>query len=683
MARVKCPRCSYINADGVEVCGQCRAPLPKIKIEVQSPMGRATVQTQPRDIQLKRGQVLANRYTIIQLIGQGGMGSIYKVHDNILGEDVALKTLLPQFVQDKVVVERFFNEAKIARRLAHPNIVRVHDIGSADKLVYISMEYVQGRSLRELLETAGAGKRVPLKQTLHIFDQLCRALEYAHQFTIHRDIKPENVMLNAHDDVKLMDFGISKLMANTRLTGASMVMGTPFYMSPEQVRNSRDVDARADVYSMGIMLYEILTGNLPTGIPKPASQVMQDLPPALDEVVARAIQTNPNDRYQSAAEMREALQPLQEIVESGAELSSKPKGKIGTGGGLSTRMQAALICGGILAVTGFGIYGFEMRRREVVEAWAQQGSVAYDAAMMESAQKHRLTKDHLRRVKELLQLKPPQTDSMKVLVAQADMWVADAEQHAQTGNYLHAITFMSQALQNYLAPLMDSQGMVFIPRGSVLIEGAPVEVDPFFMDATEVTVRDFAAFVERAPEGWPLPENATAIMEADQDFPMCNVAYFDAQAYAAWRGKQLPTAAQWARAAYGAEGDTAAFPWGDQYEPGRCNDANNGGQLVKVKSFPQDDLSGYGCFDMAGNVSEWTRSIVGGAADAAAPWFGDELVVCGGNYSVAGMPMNENLSQLYQSRYAGNAGTGFRCVLEIPVDTGEVELLLRSLGSPQ
>ncbi|HEX71935.1 MAG TPA: hypothetical protein ENN65_01260, partial [Candidatus Hydrogenedentes bacterium] len=130
MAKVKCPRCFYVNPDGQETCVRCKTALPKIKIEAAQPASSPPPANQD-EVQLRRGQVLANRYTVLNLIGRGGMGCIYKVHDNVLGEDVALKTLLPQFVQDKLVLERFFNEARIARRLAHPNIVRVHDIGSA------------------------------------------------------------------------------------------------------------------------------------------------------------------------------------------------------------------------------------------------------------------------------------------------------------------------------------------------------------------------------------------------------------------------------------------------------------------------------------------------------------------------------------------------------------------------
>ena len=157
-------------------------------------------------------------------------------------ETVALKTLLPHFMRDKVIVERFFNEARIARQLSHPNIVRVHDIGTAGDVIYISMEYVAGQSLRGKLEAMPAGKRLPVKTALRVIDELCAALEYAHHYTVHRDIKPENIMLTEDGAVKLMDFGISKLMASGTVTATSMIMGTPYYMSPEQLRDSSRVE---------------------------------------------------------------------------------------------------------------------------------------------------------------------------------------------------------------------------------------------------------------------------------------------------------------------------------------------------------------------------------------------------------------------------------------------------------
>ncbi len=271
-------------------------------------------------LEFSRGQVVNDRYTVIDLVGKGGVGCIYKVHDNVLDEDVALKTLLPNYARDKVIVDRFLNEARIARKLTHSNIVRVHDIGSTGTSAYISMEYLQGETLRHLLDRMKPGEHIPLMQVLRITDELCRALEYAHQFTVHRDIKPDNVMLEKSGRVKLMDFGISKLMDNVQLTGAAMIMGTPYYMSPEQLRDSHDVDARADIFSVGVVLYEMLTGNRPTGIPKPASEMHKEVPPVLDEIVGKCVEADREKRYQSIRELRNALRPVAQALMEGRDL---------------------------------------------------------------------------------------------------------------------------------------------------------------------------------------------------------------------------------------------------------------------------------------------------------------------------------------------------------------------------
>lgn len=306
MDTTRCSQCGHTITAGQIACSKCGASVAGGDAQAA---GRSPSPSEPNltpSFTLQPNQVLANRYQVIRLIGRGGMGAIYLAHDRVLNEPVALKTLLPQFAREKTIVERFYNEARIARQLSHPNIVRVHDIGMASQIMYLSMEYVEGKSLRALLEQSGRG--LPAAYAMEVLRQLCAGLGYAHRYTVHRDIKPENVMIAKNGAVKLMDFGISKLRGNPGLTVASMVMGTPQYMPPEQFRDSAAVDARADIYSLGVLLYEMLTGALPSGMAKPASQLAPGAPPAIDAIIAKCLEFEPGARYQSAQELAAALE---------------------------------------------------------------------------------------------------------------------------------------------------------------------------------------------------------------------------------------------------------------------------------------------------------------------------------------------------------------------------------------
>lgn len=662
MARVKCPHCFHVNPDQQENCQQCGAGLPRIRIEARSAINEAQ-QPGKSQLQFRRGQVVAGRYTVLNLIGQGGMGCIYKVHDNTLGEDVALKTLLPQFLQDKLVLERFYNEAKIARRLAHPNIVRVHDIGEDGKILYISMEYLQGMSLREILDNLGPGQRLPIAQTLKVFDELCAALEYAHQFTVHRDIKPENVMIGQDGAVRLMDFGISKLMANTRLTNASIVMGTPFYMSPEQIRNSRDVDARADIYSVGVMLYEILTGSVPTGVPKPASQVTKDVPPALDKIVAKCVDPDPRERYQSASELRQAFQPVRQYLKSNISGSKTSVIQRAAGNYSLRKIAGAMI---VAAAVILGMFGLsradEHRKRLLAEAASTPASQPSDGVAAPSMEEYSQLVEQLQRQTS----GTSKTGLNRALEQGGELWTA-----AQAAtDPAEALRLAGRAVQCYLAPLMIRDGMVFVPPGPVDIEGVPVEVGGFLIDSHEVTVDQYKRFVAREPL-WSLPPEFKGRESELGNNPISNVTCVDALAYAASIQSDLPTEAQWARAAYG-DSPGSSYPWEGQPESGDCNvrfDAAAPFWTAPVGQFPSD-LSGFGCYDMVGNVTEWTRSTV---PPDAALGFQTMMIIRGGNANEPARPWNTRGTFAYEQKALT---LGFRCVINIPTEPAQARAIM-------
>ncbi len=264
---------------------------------------------------------------ILELLGQGGMGAVYKARQPALDRIVALKLLPARAAGDSGFAERFTREARALAKLNHPNIVAVYDFGevrlprptqssnqpSAPSSHFFLMEYVDGLNLRQLEQ---AGKLTP-RQALKIIPQICEALQYAHdEGVVHRDIKPENVLLDKKGRVKIADFGLAKIIGlepqNMRLTGARDVMGTPHYMAPEQVEHPQEVDHRADIYSLGVVFYEMLTGELPLGKFAPPSSrthgVQIDV--RLDEVVLRALEKQPERRYQQASQVKTDVETI-------------------------------------------------------------------------------------------------------------------------------------------------------------------------------------------------------------------------------------------------------------------------------------------------------------------------------------------------------------------------------------
>jgi serine/threonine-protein kinase len=267
-----------------------------------------------------------DQYELTELLARSGMASIFKATDTRSGQAVALKVPHLQYEADIAFYQRFEREEKIGQKLEHPNIVRVLQPEHKSRM-YLVMEYAEGRSLRAIM---GARKRLPMAEALDIARQVCRALVYMHQNGIvHRDLKPENLLLTEDGHVKLLDFGIAMDEAARRLTwaGLSATVGTPDYMAPEQVRGRRG-DARTDVYALGTLLYEMLTGELPhTGAnahaimrakmdedPRPPREILPDIDPKVEEIILRAIDRSPRERYPSAAEMLADLEDPSKVV---------------------------------------------------------------------------------------------------------------------------------------------------------------------------------------------------------------------------------------------------------------------------------------------------------------------------------------------------------------------------------
>jgi serine/threonine protein kinase len=264
--------------------------------------------------------VLARRYRIERLLGRGGMGAVYLAHDEVLDDTVALKVIASAFAADEqAMVDRFRREAAAARKVSSPNVIRIHDLGEARPgLLYLSMEYFPGRTLADVITARGL---VPIADCLDYLQQICVGLAAAHDAgVIHRDLKPHNVLVGERNAVKLIDFGLAKATTGAGLTATGVLLGTPHYMSPEQVRG-KHVDAASDLYSLGALAYHLVCGRPPFGgdnaiavgfghcteeVVAPRT-LRPETPAALDAMILRALAKQPADRPRSAAEFRAAL----------------------------------------------------------------------------------------------------------------------------------------------------------------------------------------------------------------------------------------------------------------------------------------------------------------------------------------------------------------------------------------
>ena len=271
------------------------------------------------------GRVLARRYAIAEQLGIGGSGVVYRAFDRELGEVVAVKTVRPDVLAvDPTALERLKSEIRLARRISHRNVVRTHDLGEADGIYFITMEYVTGTSLRELLDR---GEPLPVPAVVAIAKQLCRALEVAHeQGVIHRDIKPQNLMVQPDGTLKVMDFGVARLRERTQqLTSTGVVVGTPAYMAPEQLMDD-PVDARVDIYAAGVVMYECLTGHRPvdgssphvlmarmlSSAIRPPHEVNPAVPKLLSAIVMRTLAKEADSRPSTAGELYDLLVQVEE-----------------------------------------------------------------------------------------------------------------------------------------------------------------------------------------------------------------------------------------------------------------------------------------------------------------------------------------------------------------------------------
>lgn len=270
------------------------------------------------------GTLIAGRYEVVRPLGRGGIGKVFLVLDKQTGDEVALKMLRTKYQRSDRALKRFEREVSATRQLDHPCIVKILDVYQDDELTFYTMEYVDGKTLRRWMKQRG---KLDFGSVVRVLSLIAHGLEHAHTVTIHRDISPENVMVMRDGSIRILDFGLAKLDdVHSNLTMVGVSLGKIAYMSPEQRISATEVDHRADLYPLGVMFYEMLTGELPK-YSTTFSELCPDLPDACQDFLDKAMSEDPDQRFQSAQEFRHALRELYEVYkdESAATLDDKPR----------------------------------------------------------------------------------------------------------------------------------------------------------------------------------------------------------------------------------------------------------------------------------------------------------------------------------------------------------------------
>ena len=321
---MKCPSCQTDNLPDSRFCHKCATPLPS---DISNPTPSLTKTMVTPFENLSRGSLFAGRYEVIEELGKGGMGKVYKVYDQKIQEVVALKLIKPEIGFNEKAVERFKNELKFARKISHRHVCRLYDLGEFGMTHFITMEFVEGEDLKNFIRRAGT---ITTPKAISIAKQVCEGLIEAHRLgVIHRDLKPQNIMIDREGNVRVMDFGLARFLEADGVTGSGVMLGTPEYMSPEQV-DLKEVDARSDIYSLGVIMHEMVTGRAPfegqtpisiaikhkSELPRDSREINPLVPESFSRLILKCLAKDRQKRYQSADELFQDLTRIEEDLPS-------------------------------------------------------------------------------------------------------------------------------------------------------------------------------------------------------------------------------------------------------------------------------------------------------------------------------------------------------------------------------
>ena len=634
-----------------------------------------------------------DHYHIIEPLGQGGMAEVYKAFDTRLEREVAVKVIRRNAFSPDVlerVLKRFDREAKSLAKLTHPNIVSIIDYGEHDGSPYLVMPFLPGGTLKARL-----GKPMPYTDAAALLSPIADALAYAHQKGIvHRDVKPGNILITEGGAPMLTDFGIARLLENEdtqTLTGTGVGVGTPEYMAPEQGLG-REVDGRADIYSLGIVFYELVTGQKPYTADTPMAVILKQsteplpcpstlqagIPDHVDKILFTALAKKPEDRYQSMQDFEKSLRSLL------SEISQKMVWKTKT----PTRIYEVDISSATETVSTF--------IDDPKESQSKSSIIPENKIPLDDLPHP--TKDDLDKKKNLLwaiisfvgflgfflvlrfmmekiQLSGQQNITPSAIASVSVITTLSTQTSEPTATAMPEL-----GIGSIMVSPIDGMTLMYVPAGNFLM-GSPdgvgydvehpqhtVYLDAYWIDQTEVTNAMFEKCV--AAGACTPPSQDSSYTRGSYfgnstyaDFPVIYVDWYQADTYCRWAGRQLPTEAQWEKAARGTDGST--YPWGNQAPSDSL--ANYDDQIIgdttAVGSFPAG-ASPYGVLDMAGNVWEWVSDWNDGSfysssptSNPTGPALGNSRLLRGGSYEGAGRSA---------FRYWVNPGVsvqifGFRC----------------------